>query len=214
MCVWGVSKVFDCFIKLLFVCFTQTEYLELADQLSAYVVKLLDKVRGHDELEIVINKTGRDSELETYERLSRFKLAIRYNEKKVGGFVVMVLDKVRGHDELEIVINKTGRDSELETYERLSRFKLAIRYNEKKVSDFVAMVLDKVKGRDYLEGLIKKTGRYSELESYKNGFSRFKLAIRYNEKKVSGFVAMVLDKVTTSERSSSTRLDVIVSYDV
>ena len=83
--------------KLLF--FTQTEYLELADQLSAYVVKLLDKVRGHDELEIVINKTGRDSELETYERLSRFKLAIRYNEKKVSGFVVMVLHKVKGHNE-------------------------------------------------------------------------------------------------------------------
>ena len=93
-------------------CFTQTEYLELADQLSAYVVKLLDKVRGHDELEIVINKTGRDSEIETYERLSRFKLAIRYNEKKViiSDSVVMVLDKVKGHNKREMLINKTGRD--------------------------------------------------------------------------------------------------------
>ncbi|XP_060593338.1 short transient receptor potential channel 7-like isoform X2 [Ruditapes philippinarum] len=60
----------------------KTEYLELADQLSVYVVKLLDKVRGHDELEILINKTGRDSEIETYERLARLKLAIQYSEKK------------------------------------------------------------------------------------------------------------------------------------
>ena len=78
----------------------QTEYLELADQLSAYVVKLLDKVRGHDELEMVINKTGRDSEVETYERLARFKLAIRYNEKKVS-FILWQLrrrHKVYLHD--------------------------------------------------------------------------------------------------------------------
>lgn len=61
----------------------QTEYLALADQLSVYVVQLLDKVRGHDELEVLINKTGRDSDLETYERLARLKLAIQYNEKKV-----------------------------------------------------------------------------------------------------------------------------------
>ncbi|KAL4235161.1 anthranilate synthase component II [Mactra antiquata] len=60
----------------------KTEYLELADQLSVYVVKLLDKVRGHDELEVLINKTGRDSEQETYERLARLKLAIQYSEKK------------------------------------------------------------------------------------------------------------------------------------
>ena len=46
-------------------------------------MKLLDKVRGHDELEILINKTGRDSDVETYERLARFKLALQYNEKKV-----------------------------------------------------------------------------------------------------------------------------------
>ena len=66
----------------------QTDYLELADQLSAYVVKLLDKVRGHDELEILINKTGRDSDQETYERLARFKLALQYNEKKVKSSIV------------------------------------------------------------------------------------------------------------------------------
>ena len=55
----------------------------MADQLSEYIVKLLDKVRGHDELEILLNKKGRDSDDETYELLSRLKLAIHYNEKKV-----------------------------------------------------------------------------------------------------------------------------------
>ncbi|PVD35109.1 hypothetical protein C0Q70_06390 [Pomacea canaliculata] len=40
----------------------QTDYLALADQLSDYVVKLLDKIRGHDELQVLINKTGADSE--------------------------------------------------------------------------------------------------------------------------------------------------------
>ncbi|KAK3600930.1 hypothetical protein CHS0354_004139 [Potamilus streckersoni] len=60
----------------------KNEYLSLADQLSDYVVKLLDKVRGHDELQVLIDKTGRDSHQETYERLARLKLAIQYNEMK------------------------------------------------------------------------------------------------------------------------------------
>lgn len=47
------------------------------------MVKLLDKVRGHDELEILLNKTGRASDEESYELLDRLKLAIQYNEKKV-----------------------------------------------------------------------------------------------------------------------------------
>nr|KAG5713048.1 hypothetical protein BaRGS_021842 [Batillaria attramentaria] len=60
----------------------KTDYLALADQLSDYVVKLLDKIRGHDELQILLNKTGANSEQETYELLARLKLAIRYREKK------------------------------------------------------------------------------------------------------------------------------------
>ncbi|XP_050397743.2 short transient receptor potential channel 7 isoform X2 [Patella vulgata] len=60
----------------------KNEYLELAAQLSEYVVKLLDKVRGHEELELILNKTGTDSEAETYESLSRLNQAIKYNEKK------------------------------------------------------------------------------------------------------------------------------------
>ncbi|KAK3600932.1 hypothetical protein CHS0354_004141 [Potamilus streckersoni] len=59
-----------------------SEYLSLADQLSEYVVKLLDMVRGQDELKVIIDKADRDSKNETYEHLARLKLAIRYNEKK------------------------------------------------------------------------------------------------------------------------------------
>ena len=47
------------------------------------MVKLLDKIRGHDELQVLLNKTGANSEQETYELLARLKLAIRYREKKV-----------------------------------------------------------------------------------------------------------------------------------
>nr|XP_022328099.1 short transient receptor potential channel 3-like [Crassostrea virginica]XP_022328100.1 short transient receptor potential channel 3-like [Crassostrea virginica] len=60
----------------------KTEYLGLADQLSDYVVKLLDKVRGHDELEKLINKKRRDPTDESYALLARLQMAIQCNEKK------------------------------------------------------------------------------------------------------------------------------------
>ena len=44
--------------------------------------KLLNIVRGHAELEIVLNKTGKESE-EKYSRLARLDLAIKYQEKPV-----------------------------------------------------------------------------------------------------------------------------------
>lgn len=47
-----------------------------------YVCKLLNNVRGRDELEIVLNKTGKETE-EKYERLARLDLAIKYEEKPV-----------------------------------------------------------------------------------------------------------------------------------
>ena len=56
------------------------EYKKLVDQLSIFVARLLDNVRGHEELEIVLNKTGRPHE-EKYEILARFDLAIQYREK-------------------------------------------------------------------------------------------------------------------------------------
>lgn len=57
------------------------EYKDLSDSLSEYVVRLLGRVRTQEELELVLNKTGtpRDNK---FESLARFKLAIRYNEKK------------------------------------------------------------------------------------------------------------------------------------
>jgi hypothetical protein len=57
----------------------------LAENLSNYSVKLLNNVRGRDELEIVLNKTGKENE-EKYERLARLNLALKYEEKPVKYF--------------------------------------------------------------------------------------------------------------------------------
>ncbi|CAH1779725.1 unnamed protein product [Owenia fusiformis] len=59
----------------------KTEYLQLAAGLSDYVVKLLDKVRSHEELETILNETN-GSTLGKREKLARLKLAIFYDEKK------------------------------------------------------------------------------------------------------------------------------------
>ena len=45
-------------------------------------MKLLDKVRGHKELDCVLGKTGREVE-EKYVLLARLYLAIKYEEKPV-----------------------------------------------------------------------------------------------------------------------------------
>ena len=58
------------------------EYLLLRNALSTYSVKLLNNVRGRDELDIVLNKTGKEKE-EKYEKLARLDLAIRFKEKPV-----------------------------------------------------------------------------------------------------------------------------------
>lgn len=56
------------------------EYTELAEKLSLYAVKLLNNVRGKEELEIVLNKSGKETE-EKYEQLARLDLALKYREK-------------------------------------------------------------------------------------------------------------------------------------
>ncbi len=61
--------------------------MTLADQLSAYAVKLLDKVRGHKELDCVLGKTGKESE-EKYVLLARLYLAIKYEEKPVSEHLI------------------------------------------------------------------------------------------------------------------------------
>lgn len=50
--------------------------------MSAYAVKLLDKVRGHKELDCVLGKTGKETE-EKNLLLARLYLAIKYEEKPV-----------------------------------------------------------------------------------------------------------------------------------
>jgi|LakMenEpi03Aug12_release.lakeMendotaPanAssembly.Ray.scaffolds.fasta_scaffold3652228_1 hypothetical protein len=47
-----------------------------------YTVKLLNNVRGKDELEKILNKSGRECE-ENYETLARINLALQYKEKHV-----------------------------------------------------------------------------------------------------------------------------------
>ncbi|XP_033754245.1 short transient receptor potential channel 3-like [Pecten maximus] len=59
----------------------KNEYLDLVNDLSEYVVKLLDRVRTQAELEVVLNKTGRPKD-NKYESLARFNLAIQYSQKK------------------------------------------------------------------------------------------------------------------------------------
>ncbi len=56
------------------------EYLQLRHSLSIYSVKLLNNVRGRDELDIVLNKTGKERE-EKSEKLARLDLAVRFQEK-------------------------------------------------------------------------------------------------------------------------------------
>ncbi|KAL8589975.1 hypothetical protein ACOMHN_007001 [Nucella lapillus] len=59
----------------------KADYLDLAEQLSDYTVKLLDRVRTNKELEIVLNKAGKPT-VEKFESLARFKLALKFKEKK------------------------------------------------------------------------------------------------------------------------------------
>lgn len=56
--------------------------MKIAEDLSCYTYSLLDNIRGKEELEIVLNKSGKDDE-EKYYPLARFDLAIRFGEKKV-----------------------------------------------------------------------------------------------------------------------------------
>ena len=62
--------------------------MELVDKLSEYVCKLLDVVRGRDELEICLNKVGKENE-EKYKRLARIDLALKYEEMPVNIFLLI-----------------------------------------------------------------------------------------------------------------------------
>ncbi len=62
--------------------------MELSDKMSDYVCKLLDVVRGRDELEICLNKVGKENE-EKYQRLARIDLALKYEEMPVNLFLLI-----------------------------------------------------------------------------------------------------------------------------
>ena len=64
----------------------QSEYDQLAKNLSSYVCKLLNNVRGRDELEIVLNKTNKEHE-EHFKRLARIDLALKYQEIEVSVYL-------------------------------------------------------------------------------------------------------------------------------
>ena len=51
--------------------------MQLSEQVSHYAVKLLNNVRGRDELDIILNKTGKEDE-EKFELLARINLALKY----------------------------------------------------------------------------------------------------------------------------------------
>lgn len=64
----------------------QSEYSGLAEQLSEYVVRLLDKVHGNEELNAILNACDSHSGVDdglVNTTLPRLQLAIKYKEKKV-----------------------------------------------------------------------------------------------------------------------------------
>lgn len=65
--------------------------MQLRHALSMYSVKLLHNVRGRDELEIVLNKIGKEK-CEKYELLARLDLAIRFKEKPVINIMTVKLE--------------------------------------------------------------------------------------------------------------------------
>ena len=60
----------------------QKEYRDLADQLSDFAVRLLERVWTQQELEVVLNKKG-GADDDRYEDLARLKLALANREKSV-----------------------------------------------------------------------------------------------------------------------------------
>ncbi len=69
----------------------RNEYQLLADNLSIYCCKLLNNVRGRDELEKVLHKTGKETE-EKFRTLARFELALKYKEKPVIYLILIPLN--------------------------------------------------------------------------------------------------------------------------
>lgn len=54
----------------------------MAEDLSEFTFKLLDNIRGKEELELILNKSGKENQ-ESYYPLDRLDVAIKNGEKKV-----------------------------------------------------------------------------------------------------------------------------------
>ena len=60
----------------------QSEYEAIADELSNFVVELLDWVKTSEELDVILNQ-NEGTDLEDSDQLARLKLAVCYKEMKV-----------------------------------------------------------------------------------------------------------------------------------
>ena len=76
-----------------FSCVVQGEYESLAKKLSEYVVKLLDHVRGNDELDVILNEEVEGHGQECHGKLARLKLAIKCNEKQVSDTQLVIITR-------------------------------------------------------------------------------------------------------------------------
>ena len=54
----------------------------MAEDLSEFTFKLLDNIRGKEELDLILNKSGKENQ-ESYYPLDRLDVAIKNGEKKV-----------------------------------------------------------------------------------------------------------------------------------
>lgn len=61
----------------------KSDYNELAANLSNYVVKLLDKVQGNEELNVILHNPDGLDMASPNKTLARLQLAIQYKEKRV-----------------------------------------------------------------------------------------------------------------------------------
>ena len=76
------------YLSLIKIIVFQAEYNELAGQLADYVVKLLDKVQGNEELNVLLNNSE-GMEHTSNKILARLQLAIDYKEKKVSALFIV-----------------------------------------------------------------------------------------------------------------------------
>ena len=68
----------------MYICFFQKEYLTLVEQCMKFACEMMDLCRGTQEVEAVLGESHVNQNTGRRDPLARLKLAIRYEEKKVG----------------------------------------------------------------------------------------------------------------------------------